>query len=300
MCHRNSAGHEKPRQEWIEIPVPALVSEETFALAQEQLVQNKQHSPRRTLEPSLLQGMLVCQGCGYSLYRTSTRTTARRLYYYRCIGSDAYRHLKGAVCDHPPVRQDVLDGFVWTELLRLLEDPGLIEAELSRRLEAARNADPLKQREDQWRKDRLRVAKSIDRLLAAYQEDLMGLDELRRRMPDLRKQQQTIDNELAFLETAATDQTQYVRLIDTLAGFQQRVQAKGESLSVSDRQKIVRLLVKEVLVGKQTITIRHSIRLAGRAVDTDPAPTEPHPPGMKQQSDPSYLLRSGRSFALAQ
>jgi site-specific DNA recombinase len=300
VCSRNSANHEKPRQEWVEVPVPALVSEETFALAQEQLVQNKQHSPRRTLEPSLLQGMLVCERCGYSLYRTSTRTTARRLYYYRCIGSDAYRHLKGAVCDHPPVRQDVLDEFVWTELMRLLEDPGLIEAELSRRVEAARNADPLKQREDQLRKDRLRLAKSIDRLLAAYQEDLMSLEELRRRMPDLRKQQQAVHTELVSLETAATDRTQYVRLIETLAGFRQRVQARGDSLSVTDRQKILRLLVKEVLVGRQTITIRHSIRIAARTADTDPAATEPHPAGIKRDSDPSYLLRSGSSFALAQ
>ena len=48
---RDSANHERPRQEWIEIPVPALVSEETFALAQEQLESNKRHSPaayRRT------------------------------------------------------------------------------------------------------------------------------------------------------------------------------------------------------------------------------------------------------------
>jgi site-specific DNA recombinase len=297
VCSRNSANHEKPRQEWVEIPVPALVSEETFALAQEQLVQNKQHSPRRTLEPSLLQGMLVCERCGYSLYRTSTRTTARKLYYYRCIGSDAYRHLKGPVCDHPPVRQDVLDELVWTELMRLLEDPGLIEAELSRRVEAARNADPLKQREDQLGKDRLRLAKSIDRLLAAYQEDLMSLEELRRRVPDLRKQQQAIDTELASLETAATDRTQYVRLIETLAGFRQRVQARGESLSVTDRQKVLRLLVKEVLVGKQTITIRHSIRVAAQTADIDPAPTEPHPAGIKHDSDPGYLLRSGRNLA---
>jgi hypothetical protein len=49
-----------------------LVSEDTFALAQEQLQKNKHHSPRRTIEPTLLQGMLVCQNCGYALYRTST------------------------------------------------------------------------------------------------------------------------------------------------------------------------------------------------------------------------------------
>ena len=68
-------GHERPRAEWIEVPVPALVSEEMFTLAQEQLEKNKRHSPRRTIEPTLLQGILVCEQCGYGMYRTSTHTS---------------------------------------------------------------------------------------------------------------------------------------------------------------------------------------------------------------------------------
>ncbi len=143
--------------------MPALVSEATFALAQEQLERNKHHSPRRTIEPSLLQGMLVCERCGYSLYRTSTQTSARKLYYYRCLGSDAYRHLRGAVCDNPPVRQDHLDGVVWNELVRLLEDPKVIQEELNRRLEAARKADPRKQREELLQREQARLEKSMDR-----------------------------------------------------------------------------------------------------------------------------------------
>src|SRR6266403_5185900 len=50
---RDVGGHERPRAEWIEVPVPALVSDEMFALAQEQLEKNRRHSPRRTVEPSL-------------------------------------------------------------------------------------------------------------------------------------------------------------------------------------------------------------------------------------------------------
>src|SRR3954465_15621856 len=94
---RDSANHERPRQDWIEIPVPALVSESTFALAQEQLERNKHHSPRRTVEPSLLQGMLVCEKCGYAFYRSSAQTSRQKLYYYRCLGSDNYRYRNGAV-----------------------------------------------------------------------------------------------------------------------------------------------------------------------------------------------------------
>jgi site-specific DNA recombinase len=67
-----------------------LVSEEIFALAQEQLEKNKKHSLRRTIEPTLLQGMLVCEQCGYTLYRCSSRTSKHKLHYYRCLGSDGY------------------------------------------------------------------------------------------------------------------------------------------------------------------------------------------------------------------
>jgi hypothetical protein len=64
---------------------------------------------RRTIEPSLVQGMVVCKKCGDAWSRTSTRRSARKIHYYRCIGSDAWRHVGGSVCDSRPIRQDVLD-----------------------------------------------------------------------------------------------------------------------------------------------------------------------------------------------
>ena len=48
VASATTGGHEKPREEWIEIPVPAIVSEETFALAEELLEQNRTRAPRRT------------------------------------------------------------------------------------------------------------------------------------------------------------------------------------------------------------------------------------------------------------
>jgi site-specific DNA recombinase len=296
LASRDSANHERPRQDWIEISVPALISEETFALAQEQLEQNKRHSPRRTIEPSLLQGMLVCERCGYALYRCSTRTSARKLSYYRCLGSDAYRHLKGAVCDNPLVRQDHLDAVVWKELLRLLEDPSVIQEELNRWREAARHADPRKQREEILRRDHARLEKSMDRLLSAYQEGLVSLDQLRSRMPELRKQQQAVQAELQSLEAAAADDTQCLRLVRTLADFCAQLRLRADTLEVTERQKILRLLVKEILVGRDTLTIRHSIRIPNAGPDpngTIRPPHAPQPPPTPQPG-PGYLLRSGR------
>ena len=132
MASATTGGHEKLRKEWIEIPVPAIVSEETFTLAQERLAMNKLHAPRRTKRPSVVQGLVSRGKCGYALSRTSAQTSARKISYYRCLGSDSWRHLNGPVCDSRPVRQDLLDDVVWAEVVRLLEDPALIGAEIDR------------------------------------------------------------------------------------------------------------------------------------------------------------------------
>ena len=287
---RDSGQHERPRADWIEIPVPAIVSETTFALAEERLQANKKHAPRRTIAPSILQGIVSCSKCGYALYRASTHSSARKIYYYRCLGSDRYRHLGGPVCDNHPIRQDLLDTIVWNEIVKLIEDPSLIKTELDRRLKVACNADPTKRRIDMLQRDIVRTQKSIDRLLTAYQEELISLDELRRRNPPLRQREKAARSELQSIADQTTDRAAYLRLAETLAAFLSRLRASLHTLDVLDRQKIVRLLVKEVLVGDDQIVIRHSIPLANRSPEGGPSPHSGQPNG---QNSRSYLLRSG-------
>src|SRR6266403_1675662 len=228
-----TAGHERPREEWIEIPVPALVSEESFARAQELLQENKIRSRRRTIAPSIVQGLVSCQKCGYAFSRTSTQTSARKIHYYKCIGSDSWRKLGGPVCDNGRfVRQDLLDQIVWAEVIRLLEDPTLIQQELDRRLTAARSADQ------------------------------------------------------------ANDQATFVRLAETLTAFLTRLHGAADTLSITERQRIVRLVVKDVLIGDDTITIRHSI-----PVLMGPPQAGSLPPS--QTSGPNYLLCKGSAFTTA-
>jgi site-specific DNA recombinase len=295
---RDSAGHERPRTEWIEVPVPALVSEEMFALAQEQLEKNKHHSPRRTIEPTLLQGMLVCEQCGYALYRASTHTSKQKLSYYRCLGSDGYRRLSGPVCSNRPVRQDYLDQFVWTEIVRLLEDPGLVQTEIERRQEVARNADPLRKREEDLRREQTRVEKISERLVTAYQEGLVTLPQLRQRMPALQKQTQALESELQSLKMAAVDETKYLQLAESLTGFRSKLRLRAEVLDIGVRQQILRLLVKEVLVGTDTITLRHSIPIPRSGPGSNGSPVPSSGDGGRLQNA-NYLLRSGSRVSAA-
>jgi site-specific DNA recombinase len=272
---RRLTRQDQPAEKWTFIPVPPLITEQTFELAQARLVDNAHFSKRNTKQLTLLQGVLVCRECGYSCYRTSTRTSNKRISYYRCIGQDGWRHVGGKVCTSRPVRADELDPLVWGEVRRLLEHPELVQAEIDRRLAALRTEHPAARRRDTLERDLARADSAITRLIEAYQEQLISLDELRARTPALRKRQGTLRAQLDALDTELNDAATYLKLADTLDGFLGRLNDGLDRLDTSEQQRVLRLVVREVLIGgdDDTITIRHSI----------PTPTDPN--------DPSYLLR---------
>ena len=173
----------RPREEWIEIPVPAIVSTETFGRAAQRLASNKRYAARNTKVPSLLQGLAACSACGYAYYRTSTRTTNKKIYYYRCLGSDDYRYQGGRVCGNQPVRADYLDTVVWDHITALLAGPALIRAEISKRLEAARTSDPVTSQRKRLQAAAAKATASITAMIEAFSEQLITIDELRARMP---------------------------------------------------------------------------------------------------------------------
>jgi len=134
--------------------------------------------------------------------------------------------------------------------------------------------------------------------MTAYQEDLISLDDLRRRMPDVRKREQAIRTELDAIEGQLADHAAYLRVAETVTGFLARLRETAKTLDVSERQRIVRLLVKEIVVADDAITIRHSIPTpSGSPVGGEP--TSPRP-GRQPVGDPCYLLRSGSNLPTAQ
>jgi site-specific DNA recombinase len=288
---RCSSNRERPMEEWIEIPVPAIIDEDTFALAGERLEQNKRFSSRRTIEPTLLQGILVCGECGYAYYRTSTRTSKKKIFYYRCLGSDDYRHVNGRVCNNRPIRQDYLDDLVWRQVIKLLEDPDLVRTEIQRRIEEIQNSNPTRKRKEVLIRQASRVRNSVEKLLDAYQEGLLRLEELRNRLPQLREKEEAVRSELLSLEAAAIDQETFLRLANNIEDFLDRLRTTADTLNITERQKVLRLVVKEILVYQDTVKITHSIPVTRQQPSGSSGRRTESPSGTPKT--PSCLLRSG-------
>src|SRR6516162_4980261 len=250
---------DRPREEWTQIAVPAIVDQDTFARVQQRLEDNKRYAARNTKVPSLLQGLAACTACGYGYYRTSTRTTNKKIYYYRCLGSDDYRHEGGRVCRNQPVRADYLDTVVWDHITGLLADPALIRAEIDKRLQAARTSDPITSQRSRLQAALAKATASISAMIEALSEQLITIDELRARMPHLRARQASLRGQIDALDAQAADCDAYLKLADEIEGFLARLHASTATATVEDRQRELRLLVKDVLIGPEKITIRHRI-----------------------------------------
>ena len=250
---------DRARSDWLEIPVPALVAEDTWQRVQRRLADNKRYAARNSSNPSLLQGICACSSCGYAYYRTSTRTTNKKIYYYRCLGSDDYRYEHGRVCANKPVRADYLDTVVWNHITALLADPALIRSEINKRLEQVRTADPATVERQRLDAGLAKATTAITRLIGAYQEELISLDELRTRMPELRARQISLHHQIDALDSQLADREVYLKLADNLEDFLTGLRGKAATATVAERQRVLRLLVKDVLVGAEKITIRHSI-----------------------------------------
>lgn len=253
-----SSQRDRPREDWIEIAVAPIVDASVFERAQEQLQRNKRLA--RHGAPVLLRGLLVCRRCGHALYTTSARTSKQTLYYYRCLGTDGWRYPDGPRCDNPPLRADQTDELLWSHLTKLLEDPELIQHEISRRVEElkqarAQSASATRNLDGELAK----VERAITKLLDAYQEDLLDLDTLRARMRRLNTKRADLEHAVQQEEARAATSKDYLKLVDDVATFTEKLRSSGAHLNLEDRQKVLRALVKEVLVDDDRVIIRHSI-----------------------------------------
>src|SRR5580704_2870203 len=80
-------------------------------------------------------------------------------------------------------------------------------------------------------------------------------------MPNLRRREQADSAELQAIVDQSVDRATYLRLAETLTAFLTRLRSSADALDVSERQRVLRLLVKEILVGDDKIIIRHCIPL---------------------------------------
>ena len=131
--------------------------------------------------------------------------------------------------------------------------------EIARRLEQARTSDPVTRQRTQIELALAKAGASITAMIEAYSEQLITIDELRAKMPQLRAREASLRGQLDALDAQAADRDAYLKLAAGLEGFLARLRGSAATATTEDRRRVLRLLVKDVLIGPEKITIRHRI-----------------------------------------
>ena len=250
--------YDRPQEDWSSIPVPALVEEDLFVTVQSQLQENRRRARQSQRGARyLLQGLLVCNQCGYAYYgkpvsQKSAKGNVRSYAYYRCIGTDAYRFGGERICENLQIRTDLLEQQVWEEVCDLLQDPQRLKQEYERRLSTSgKENENLLVIQSQVSK----IQQGMTRLIDGYAEGYLQKHEFEPRITRMRQRLVDLEKQVQRIIEEETIRTQFKLASCRLEEFHEKVKEVLAEADWQMRRDLIRTLVKRVEVGKDEVKI---------------------------------------------
>ena len=276
----------KPREQWIAIPVPAIVDQETWDRAQAQLARNAALSFRNNTKHNyLLRCLMTCATCGLAMfgrtYAARGKQPERR--YYQCHGKDCILSARPAACPSRNVKAEEIEAAVWDHVAGLLASPERLVAQFDHVAVAAEAGTVRDRAADQQLRARLdRVARADKRLLDAYEAGAVTLAELSERRRHLADERLALERQQQERDHLRRQRVQAEAVRTSLEAFCDRIHARLNEATFADKQAILQLVIERIIVGDGRLEIRHVI------------PLRPPQPGRDSPGQPAPQLRTDR------
>jgi len=248
----------RPRQEWISVPIPALISPQIFMRAQQIREQGGRGGakPLRYPMTHLLRRLVVCKPCGRKMSCHNSMPEGYR--YYWCRGNDPHGFKQtGLKCSYPTVSAPQLDNLVWADAVSLLTDPELLLCAWQEQNQMSPH-ETLK--DGEIRRIKKQIAERNNqrtRLIDAYQKGAIELEELIARRNAL---DERVEKAQKKLDTIARQSRKEISLndlkkhIDEVCGLL----IKGlDSMDMEKKMKLCHELIDKVVVDKEKVEIHY-------------------------------------------
>lgn len=254
----------RPAEEWIEIPVPAIVTEEIYDAAQRVARNHVYFSPRRARPGEwLLRRLVVCGHCGVTTYCQGHKTeTGPR--YYVC---NRRRSLEAGgperACPQPSMRAPALEALVWEHLCQaLLRPETLVKGEAALGARTGGTDDELLNAQLKRLDHRLQQADGERRrVVDLYQMQALELPEFQTRHREVVERQRQLEQERGELVAQHKALAVENHLAHRIHAFADRVRHSLDAFDFEQRQQLVRLLVEQVRVTGPHVEIHLRIPL---------------------------------------
>ena len=257
----------RPKEEWIPIPVPPIIDEETRRLAGAQLERNARLSFRNNKKYSyLLRCLLSCQNCALAMFGVTYKATdtqpERR--YYQCHGKDPIMSAREHKCTQRPAKAPELEEAVWEHVKGLMRDPERLLVQFE---EFARSISEDGNKENaeakKFEAHLRRLSREQTRLVDAYQAGVIELEELEERRAKIAQRREALRPQYEQQAKLRRQAAQAREVLEDLKTFCRRINARLGYATFEEKQAILRLLIERIIVGEDTLEIRHVIPLDG-------------------------------------
>ncbi|ASJ70337.1 Transposon Tn3 resolvase [Granulosicoccus antarcticus IMCC3135] len=273
--------HRVQRKDWIEIPVPPIVSQPLYEAVQAQLDENRKRA--RVGERGakhLLQGLTVCGHCHYAYYgkRVSPSTAKGKFQYayYRCIGTDAYRFGGQRICDNSQVRTQTLDELVWAEVINALENPERLKKEYERRLNVLEKKEHERHDITALKQQKAQLKKGASRLIDSYASDVIDQQDFEPKIKQIKARITEIEEQIEQGDQSQSAQRELFLVINHLEEFAKTINVNLSTTDFITKRDTIRALVKRVEIYKEEVVVIFRI---------DPTPSHSVSSGPQTKSD---------------
>ena len=248
--------HENEKDTWIPVPFPPIVDEQTWDRAQSVMKQRRTRSSRNTKIFYLLQHLVRCTGCGMLMgcLATRKRTVKRngKVYkyemeiprrYYKCYG---VQHFRTGCREHTMIRAERLEGLVWGEVKRVLENPDLILSGIES-LDSEEDGG-LEKQIARTEHELQKVQYEEDRAIRLYVSGKITEEQLDRQRKFITERLEAIRAKLADYRARETAEVEKRVLAEHVVEWARGVGNGLDDLPDEERREVLRLLLDEVTI----------------------------------------------------
>lgn len=253
----NSSCVQRPQEEWIAIEVPAIIDQETWEQARRQLQLNKERAPRNNkMHDYLLKGLLVCGCCNLRMLGHAGDPVRRRRRYL-CSRKETL-HAGAKPCPNRTVLAEAIEEQVWQSVSELLSHPQLLLEQYQLRQEPSYGT-PEQQEQQRLERRLAALRREGQRLIDAYQSGVIELNDLKERRERVTEECQRLEARLLSLRQQQQEEQRQASLTATVEEFCHNICTALDNPSFETKQKVLRLVVEQVVFVEDQITIKHVI-----------------------------------------
>jgi len=190
---KKTSRRNKPKEEWINIPVPALIEEDLFNRTRNQIEKNFAMCKRNKKNQYLLAGKIWCD-CGKR--RAGEGAMKGKHLYYRCTDR-VYSFPLPPVCKEKGANARVADELIWCKLVNLMSSPELMSKQVSRWMKSRKDKAKASVGDiGSLEKEITKLKKEEDRYNKAYGSGLFGIEKLKEYTSDLKERITSLESQI--------------------------------------------------------------------------------------------------------